>query len=359
VPLLAAIMPIAVTVYALLLRDALLRPGFATLAATIAVGPWLIDVATTKIGYRRALPRWLFSLIVLIGVGLLVWYPPRNDVAATVLVFLTAEMAARMRWPWGINVFLGSCAVMIGANVFGHYSGSAPWIMGFGFAFFGGSAVQSQLRLANELKAAQAGLAEKAADEERSRIAREVHDVIAHSMSVTMLHVTAARMALEKGQSVEGQGRNSLIDIRRTVGLLGPDESGAAPMPGVMDLPKLVTDFRNAGLDVTLSMNGAVDELPPAAGLNLYRIVQESLTNASKHASGAKTSVELTVTDTDIRLRVFNEAGNGNAPAADAGGGRGFRGMVERAVMLNGSLVSGSEAGGWLVVLAAPRPTEE
>jgi signal transduction histidine kinase len=351
-------------------RDALFPPRRAALYGLLIVLPFVLDAVGLALPFRIGLPLWIFPIPVLVGTALLVFNPVEVDFAAFSLVFVAAVVAARdwERMWFGIAVALAGMGVMAAADYLGPYDDSFVWFIGIGFGWFGGFLVQRMTLTAAELTAAQAGLAESAAAEERSRIAREVHDVIAHSMSVTMLHVTAARMALEKGRSsealeslreAEGQGRNSLIDIRRTVGLLGSDESASAPpMPGVLDLPKLVDDFKSAGLDVTLSMDGAVDELPPAAGLNLYRIVQESLTNASKHAPGAKTSVELNVTDTDIRLRVFNEAGNGNAPTADAGGGRGFRGMAERAVMLNGSLMSGSELGGWLVFLAAPRPTE-
>lgn len=360
--------------------------GLPVVAVTaLTVLPWLIDVVSAKFGLDRTppdeltarrqhllpewfMPEWLFSLIVLTGVAVLIWDSVEVDPAPFLLVFLTGEMASRLNVRGGIAVAAASVIVMLTADLFGPYSDSFIWIVGIGFGYFGGFALQSQMRLATERRLAEKSLTERAAAEERQRIAREIHDVIAHSMSVTMLHVTAARMALERGRSTEAleslrdaetQGRNSLIDIRRTVGVLGPDESGPAPMPGVLDLPKLVNDFQTAGLDVTLSMEGAVDELPPGAGLSLYRIVQESLTNASKHAPGGKTSVDLNVTESDIRLRVFNESGNGSAPAASAGGGRGVRGMAERAVMLNGSLYSGPEIGGWLVFLAAPRPVEE
>jgi signal transduction histidine kinase len=215
------------------------------------------------------------------------------------------------------------------------------------------------------LKEAQSELTAKAATDERQRIAREVHDVIAHSMSVTMLHVTAARMALlrqrssdalEALQEAEEQGRRSLNEIRRTVGLLGTDEGAKAPpQPTANDLPTLVADFRSAGLDVDLSMRGDVQELPAAAGLNLYRIVQESLTNVVKHAPGAKATVELDLTTDDIRLRVHNDLGNGSTPTPVSGNGLGMRGMAERAAILGGRVDARVGESGWTVHLVAPR----
>jgi signal transduction histidine kinase len=182
-------------------------------------------------------------------------------------------------------------------------------------------------------------------------------------MSVTMLHITAARMALERDRTPEAldalreaeqQGRTSMSDIRRTVGLLGPDANGAAaPMPGAADLPKLVADFQAAGLDVTLDMSGDVRSLVPAAGLTVFRIAQESLTNVAKHAPGAPARIELVVNADTIRLVVENATPNSAAPSD--GGGLGIKGMVERAAVLNGSLVAGPGPDGWSVVLAAPR----
>jgi signal transduction histidine kinase len=217
--------------------------------------------------------------------------------------------------------------------------------------------------LTQNLQNAQAGLAEKAATDERSRIARELHDVIAHSMSVTMLHITAARMALERDrasdaldalQEAERQGRASLNDVRRTVGLLGQDDGAVAPpAPGVGDLPKLVGDFRAAGLDVGLHISGEVGEIPAATGLSLYRIVQESLTNIAKHAPGASATVDLDLTGT-IRLVISNTPVNGTPAAPAEGGGLGIRGMVERATSLGGQLHAGPAGDGWAVELVAP-----
>jgi signal transduction histidine kinase len=242
--------------------------------------------------------------------------------------------------------------------------GYAIWVIAFAFAWVAGTWMQMQTVLATRLREAQSGLAERAASEERSRIAREVHDVIAHSMSVTMLHLTAARMALEKGKSsdaldalreAEAQGRNSLADIRLTVGLLGSDaDKTSPPMPTVSDLPKLVGDFRHAGLNVELDMSGDFPSIAPGAGLNIYRIAQESLTNVSRYAQGSHTTLELNVTENEIRMRIRNTAGSG-VKLTQSGNGLGIGGMIERAATLGGSLDAGPDSGGWIVTLNAPR----
>jgi signal transduction histidine kinase len=345
--------------------------GRPLLYGAIALSPFLLDVLDLVTPFRVRLPLWAFPIPVLVGGALLVSQPTEVDFAPFVFVFVTAEVASRSaeenrRW-LGAAVGLASIGIMVATDIWGRYDDSFVWVIGISFGWFGGFLVSSLDTKTHELREAQEGLAEKAATDERQRIAREVHDVIAHSMSVTMLHVTAARMALERGRGPEAlealreaeeQGRRSLSDIRRTVGLLGSEESAAPPpMPTASDLPKLVSDFRSAGLDVTLSMDGGITTLAPAAGLNLYRVVQESLTNVVKHAPGARARVELNVTDDDIRLRIHNGRTNGAPVRPASGSGHGLRGMIERASMLGGSLATGQDEAGWTVYLEAPRIT--
>jgi signal transduction histidine kinase len=392
-PALSTVIPAVVLVAGLVERHALWPPRWPALFAFLALLPFAVDAVTaielfTKAddgsrrvfrvraehsGVRRGVRRLafsplLFSAVVISCVGVLIARPLNSDVVPFVLVVLVGEMVSRLGRAQGGIVALASSGLVIGVAVAWQAPGYLLWVAGFAFSYLGGAAVQSQMVLTSRLRQAQSGLAEKAAADERSRIAREVHDVIAHSMSVAMLHITAARMALEKGKSpaaleslreAETQGRKSLADIRHTVGLLGPDANAKAPpMPTATDLPKLVSDFRLAGLDVSLSMDGGVRTLPAAAALNLYRIVQESLTNVAKHAPGAAASVELDVTDSDIRLRVHNTSANGAAPTQSSGGGLGLRGMVERASLLGGSLRADQDQDGWTVKLVAPRPPE-
>jgi signal transduction histidine kinase len=346
--------------------------GYSLLAVSIAGAVIFLPYAADLLGVLTrkdsfGLPLWLFPIPIAAGVAYLSFHPVDTDFTAFVLVFAAAEQAARagtrrLLGVWG--TVLG-CAAMVSAEAFGPYEGSFIWVIGITFGWFGGFMVGELDARKRALEEAQAGLAEKAAADERSRIAREVHDVIAHSLSVTMLHVSAARMALHRGRTAdalealeeaEKQGRNSLGEVRRTVGLLGPDASStAAPMPGLADLPKLVSDFRSAGLTAHLNVEGGVDGLPAAAGLNLYRIVQEALTNAVKHSPGAAVDVDLTLDDSTIRLRVHNAAVNG-APRNGSGGGMGLQSMAERAALLGGELETDT-SDGWTVTVSAPRPT--
>ncbi|HVM41044.1 MAG TPA: histidine kinase dimerization/phosphoacceptor domain-containing protein, partial [Acidimicrobiia bacterium] len=223
----AAVLPVATAFVAVWQRDAFWPVESGTVFAAVAVLPWLVEAVTL-----RHLPRWLFTGVVLAGVLGLVADPVEIDMSAFLLVFLAAEIACTASLRTGIAVALAAEAVLLYVEVFGIYDDSFPWVMGIAFGWAGGAAVGLQFRLLQESKASAAASAERAAVEERQRIAREVHDVVAHSLSAVMLHLTGVRRELETGgdpaeaasalREAEEVGREALADIRRTVGLLGP-----------------------------------------------------------------------------------------------------------------------------------------
>ncbi|MGW0178771.1 sensor histidine kinase [Nocardia sp. NPDC003345] len=212
--------------------------------------------------------------------------------------------------------------------------------------------------------------AERAATAERNRIAREVHDVIAHSLTVTLLHVTAARHALTTDRDVdeaadaladaERLGRQAMADIRRTVGLLGSGPSAAGAEPGAEDIPALVDDFANAGLTVRRRLAGELRAVSPAVGLALYRICQESLANSAKHAPGAAVDLLVEVGRRSVTVEVRN-AVPGGAPSSGSarlpGNGTGVAGMRQRAEGLGGRIAAGPDPGGWRVRAEFPLDT--
>lgn len=344
--------------------DYTLAAGF--VAGAVILLPFVVDaIVSFAKKDSEGMPLWLFPIPVALGVGYFMFNPAEVDVAPFALVFMSGEVVSRSRGKTAVAIFAGviSLLVVAAAQIFGPWEdGAFIWVIGIMFGWLGGFLIRELETKTAALEAAQADLAAKAAADERSRIAREVHDVIAHSLSVTMLHVTAARMALEKGdrsddaidslREAEEQGRRSLTEIRRTVGLLGAEASSTeAPMPLANDLPELVSQFRNAGVDVSLQMRGDVDHLPAATGLGLYRIVQESLTNVAKHAPDAPAIVELDVGEADIELSISNGPSNGRTPARSDGAGLGLRGMAERAALLGGRLETTNGDGGWSVRL--------
>jgi signal transduction histidine kinase len=236
--------------------------------------------------------------------------------------------------------------------------GWGPWIAGVILSVLLGALFRWQTALVVQLRAAQQELAERTRSEERNRIGRELHDVIAHTLTVALLHITSARLAVEHDPAdaaralaeAERLGRESLDEVRLAVGLLHPggEPSRTTPLPGVDGLPALADRFRNAGADITLAVDGDLSQLHAATGLTVYRIVQEALTNAVKHAPGAATTVALSVGAASVRLAVDSAAEPGT------GAGLGLTSMRERAESVGGRCQAGPGGRGWLVDATLP-----
>jgi signal transduction histidine kinase len=198
-----------------------------------------------------------------------------------------------------------------------------------------------------------------AAAEERTRIARELHDVIAHSLSVMTVQAGAARTLLPEHPeqamppllAVEETGRQTLAEMRRLLGILREGGASAlAPQPGLTQLPALAESVRHAGLPVEVSVEGRPRPLPAGVDLTAYRIVQEALTNTLKHAGPTRASV---VVRYDRDAIVLSISDDGGVPtAADGGSGHGLTGMRERVALYGGELHAGPGSNGGFVVSA-------
>ena len=198
--------------------------------------------------------------------------------------------------------------------------------------------------------------AEAAVAVERGRIARELHDVIAHNVSMIVVQAGAAARVLEGAQphvrealeAIETTGRDTVDEMRRLLGVLREDEDGAllAPQPGLADLERLVANVREAGLPVEVRVEGTAAPLPPALDLTAYRIAQEALTNALKHAGSARAELTLRYGPAAVEIEVRDDgAGNG----AGGGTGHGLVGMRERVALWGGRLEAGRAGDGWRV----------
>jgi signal transduction histidine kinase len=236
--------------------------------------------------------------------------------------------------------------------------GWGSWIAGTTLTVLACLLIDHEITLVAQLRAAQAGLAERAKAEERNRIARDLHDVIAHTLTVSLLHVTSARLAIQYDPGdaaralaeAERLGRESLAEVRMAVGMLRqPEETGRmAPLPGADGLPALVERFRCAGADVTLTVEGDTGRLAATTGLAVYRIAQEALTNAVKHASGSPAAVCLSVGAKAVEVTIDSAAPPGT------GTGMGVLSMRERAESVGGSCQAGPGGRGWLVRATCP-----
>ena len=210
---------------------------------------------------------------------------------------------------------------------------------------------------AEQLATEQEAAADRAVAEERQRIARELHDVIAHSVSVMTVQAGAVRRLLLPEQErerqalevVESTGREALTEMRRLVGLLR--EHGTmpefAPQPSLRTLDILIGTVREAGLEVDLDVQGEERELPPGVDLSAYRLVQEALTNTLKYAGPAQAWVTLRWRADELELEVAN---NGSSEAGSNGTGHGLAGMRERVALCGGTLETGPRDGGGFVV---------
>jgi signal transduction histidine kinase len=351
--------------------DVVLALGLSVVA--VATGPGSEGVAfspavllcTAPLLLRR---RWPIFVLLLALAGFLIAGNASNLAALVGGLVAAVSVGLDERHP-----FIGGAAVFaVAATIafeFGHGSYTELPIPGFltpflliGAAFLAGRVVASgrlQLRQQRErgdaLERDHANAIKEAAEAERRHIARELHDVIAHSVGVMVVQAGAARHVLtEKPEAaresllaVETSGHAAMSELRRLLGVLGTGENGEAPplapQAGIANLEALVAHVRDAGLPVDLTVEGASRPVPPGVDVAAYRIVQEALTNALKYAGGAPTHTVVRYSADAVDIEVVDE-GRLKAPAE--GIGRGLTGMRERVALFGGTLETGPEAGG-------------
>jgi signal transduction histidine kinase len=224
-----------------------------------------------------------------------------------------------------------------------------------------GRVVRSRFQLTAELHEAAVRAAEereaeasRAVADERRRIARELHDVVAHSVSMMVVQAGGARRILDRdparaiaaAELIERTGREALSEMRRLLGVLHPDEhADYAPQPTLLELDALVERARGAGVPVELTVDGERRELPAGLDLAAYRVVQEALTNVLKHGGGAPTEVRVHYRADAVEVRI-SDRGEGALNARLGGSGQGLVGMRERVRMYGGELQAGRRRGG-------------
>ncbi len=227
--------------------------------------------------------------------------------------------------------------------------------------WFAGRVVRSRSRLTAELHEvtvqageAREGEAARAVAEERRRIAREMHDVVAHSVSMMVVQAGGARRildrdparAVEAAELIERTGREALVEMRTLLGVLHAGEQAEyAPQPTLQELEALIERTRGAGVPVTLTVVGEKRELPAGLDLAAYRVVQEALTNVVKHGGGAPTEVHVHYRADAVEVHVADQ-GDGAHNVRLAGSGQGLAGMRERVRMYGGELQAGRRHGG-------------
>ena len=239
------------------------------------------------------------------------------------------------------------------------------WVVAIAFVWVVGRAVARQERLVGELEATRRQLAEQELLDERRRIARDVHDFVGHGLAAVMLQVTSARHVLRRDEnaaeealrSAEEVGRQSMRELRRTVTLLRKDDDARieAPVHTASEIPALVDHARASGLAVELHTRGDLSRIPPNVALALYRIAQEALANAARHAPQARTTLGLELANGRVALlaETIGPVAAGTA-SERARPHYGLIGMEERATALGGDFSAGPTRRGWLVRCELP-----
>ncbi len=316
-----------------------------------------------EIEFRPALPwaTWWAATALLLATTPT---PVSGDLAPLILVLMMGCVASLAGPVYSTLTFGSAMGLLVVASAMHRLGETALYVGVLALGWVVGYLMRVQAQLLVRQQEAQAQLARHAATDERRRIAREVHDVIAHALSATMLHVTAARRALRQDRDVddavdaltdaERLGRQAMADIRSTVGLLETDSASTAPEPGIGDIAELIDGFAQAGLSVTRRIEGPIEQVSAAVGLALYRITQESLANVAKHAPDSKATVELVVSPSGALLSLVNDIPVRVGVAPPSRVGRGLRGMRQRVESLGGVIDTGPSEAGWSVRAEIP-----
>jgi signal transduction histidine kinase len=336
-------------------------------------------------------PRWAAALVGVAMSLLLLWRRSHPVAAAAAAIALAVPLAGFLVDPaqtiatflpllvlaysggayaeqrWAVAALAVLAAGAVGVGVAGGSTGERLYFPPLLVlpCWLGGRYVRVRIRHAAELHETAALAAERrereaqqAVADERRRIAREMHDVVAHSISIMVVQAGGARRILvadperaeQAAARIRGAGSDALAEMDILLGVLETPPPGTAP-PALDDLEELVERARAAGLPVTLAVSGTRAALPSGAELAVYRVVQEALTNAIKHAGGASTRVELSWSDERLDLVVADDGRGGPSPQL-AGAGHGLMGMRERLRVYGGDVESGPRPGGGFEVVA-------
>ncbi|HVE98373.1 MAG TPA: sensor histidine kinase [Mycobacteriales bacterium] len=318
----------------------------------------MVAVASGALVAQALADGWLTSMLT-------------TAVAAMIVTFSAALHLERRRAVVGAALFLAAALVdtalseLDGADVASDLVFTSVVVVAL--PSLAGRALRERNERARELEELTRQLAEEreqramvAVLDERNRIAREMHDVVAHSVSLMVVQAGAARRMIgvdaDRARTallaVESAGRDALAELRRVLGLLrgGPEPLALTPQPGTAQLGKLVEGIRELGLDVDMAEYGAAQPLPPGVELTVFRVVQEALTNAVKHAGRASARVELRWDCDELEVAVVDD-GPG-APAGAVSTGHGLAGMRERVSAYGGRVDAGSAPGGGFAVRA-------
>ncbi|WP_370949692.1 sensor histidine kinase [Amycolatopsis sp. cg5] len=360
--------------------------------AVLGIGSWAGFVATvTAITYgRSSLVTVALGVATLVPAVIALWSPLWAWRALVVLILATPpayqDWVQSWGWPWSPGLALAALLVLylvgetheqpvLACVALFSVAAMAPYVHDWRDLvllaaltsvplFFGNLVQQRRLAERERLAREHQRITEEtrlAVLEERTRIARELHDIVAHHMSVLALRTDSARYRFPEltddlkteFAALTNTAREGMTELRRLLGVLRTESASTAPQPDIARVTDLVDRVRALGTDCTLDIRGDVDALPAGVGLSLYRIVQEALSNAARHAPGAAVRVSLNVEADIVHTTVVNDPGESTGSIAPPG--HGLLGMRERVAMLSGELETGATpGGGFRVAVALP-----
>jgi signal transduction histidine kinase len=348
-------------------RDADDAPGTTLWFTLSAVAAMVLPLfARGRFPFGAPALYWLLAAGLSFVDGRLITFPGGLYVLGMATAFMLGNLRDALKARAGLALVLVGAATII-YNLPEHSAAEQVFIpLVFGISWLAGFALRER---AEEAEAAEARAAEAERDrdlaariavaEERSRIARELHDVVAHAVSVMVLQVGAVRHKLPDGlaedrealRGVERAGRTALAEMRRLLAAMrnGDDEVELGPQPGLDVLDSLADDVGRAGLPVRLHVEGEAFALPRAIDLSAYRIVQEGLTNALKHARASHADVTLRYAPAELRIEVRDDGPGG---ATGDGRGHGLVGIRERVKIYGGEMTAGAAPEGGFVLSA-------
>jgi signal transduction histidine kinase len=337
--------------------------GLLVLASALLCAPLVLRT-------RLPLTAWVFSTIAMFWVGQVI--PPRSIsnsayIIPGVIVYVLCLYAVAVRCRAWVVVTAGLVTIA-GAGIIDSQTAVTALFLG-AIPVAAGVIVRSRRGSREQLAVVERRHeGERALLEERQRIARELHDVVAHHMSVIAIQAEAAPYKaadpppelVESFAEIRASALSGLNELRRVLGLLRSDRTDVAPQPGLEDLDELLESARVGGVTVAREISGTPRPLPDGVNLSAYRIVQEALSNAMRHAPGSAVQVKLHYGQAALVIEVRNNGAaaaplrNGGQPAAAGlGGGHGIIGMRERATMLGGHLRAGPTPDQEFLVTAA------
>jgi signal transduction histidine kinase len=328
-------------------------------------------LASLPLAFRRRMPSLVF-VVCLSAVAVVTVSGWNTGITPICLVFALYASASWQRLVPAVLCLVELYAVFLVAALVRapYFETSQVWVLAGTCTLVWGAGVSVRLLRESRQEAVQraaraeldrAAAAVRATQDERLRIARELHDVVAHTMSVIAVQSGVARHLLGPGgggaadalTAIEDASRTALDDLRRVVGLLRTDDgtdASLAPSPGIDELRLLVDAHRAAHGPVRLEVAGAVDALPESMRLTVYRLVQEALTNARKHAPAAPAQVALRTAGDGLTIEIDNDPAPAPVTPAVPGAGFGLAGMRERVALYGGDLTAGPRPdGGWSV----------